>query len=1060
VTITIPTLSATAPGFLGVLHTDSGLRSLWRFAEGADTVAPVDDLLAVEDTRPATVYPAAGTGYTGPARVFDGSSSGVAATDPGRLLLQRTVTVVALVKWDHASATGAETVVAHGARGSAAERRSWQLRLTEPAAGTGRVAWVWEDRSGTEYVQSGGDFLLPATDFLLLVATREWAGDRFVLRYWMGETLLAEVESTDMEVGGGLDATLTIGCVGDGAGGFEEYFHGSIDQLAVFDEAFTQARVSNLWQRVSYWQPGAYATLCALQPPGRARSTDDSSNVRRRLRVQAGLLGVLAADAALRQSAGLPDRAFGGRLEGWEHATGIAPRPTQTIAARQAAVLAALLGAEGLSEGAVLENLAPLYGLSDLEVIRYDNVTRGVDYPAWDERGDGGVLVDEPDDEVTLRVPAFASWSTVLGDYAYRTAIGAEPVITATVEATSLSNDDLFVGFVDPLGTFAGVRLDTSASNLVNTISGATIAAYVLPVTVRVFLGGGSVKAQLNGAVAVTLGDTPAGLTHAQVALIPTTSTAPATARSAKVSDLRVVNYDSRSTQVGYVYADAAADLPSARRQLSRQQPAHAHCAALVGKRAVVCDDDLDGSDTAPCVESSRDYLLSWFPGIARAWAGNAVDLVSGELLTATGSADIDAGAPHDGPFGDQCLVFTAGMTDTWTMPNSVLNFTSSKTTALLLVFNIDSFTPGTEYTLIGNREGANLNGFEIAIDTSGNLVVRFDSGAAAPTEIALLPANLAPDLWHTLVLRYDHTAELITVTTELELGTASFSASASSTMPTALGAYRALPTPAWRCALAAVLDEEAAEAFDPVARAKYVHRTYANYQDHVENLRWLLGQGVAPDLSWGASSIDDASLAPMQRSGSASLLQVALTELAGPFGLAVSGSQAWVASDPTMGHLDTDRSALIVVGADLVSFTAAAFEDFCGDRTVVLNAGWELFMHSSSVPAIALDDNTGVAIQALLTGASATIGKHVYLLRWVASTQQATFVSEVDSATLNFAGRSPVNTDAFRIGKTRADLNGVNWTALSVAFFYTDALDSLSAAALVSLAAALKARL
>jgi hypothetical protein len=1058
----VPTLQASVPGFLGVLRTDPGLRSLWRFEERADTIAPTDDMVVVEDTRPAPTFPAVGgDGYTGPARVFDGAA-GVAATDPGELLLQRSLTVVALLSWDHASASGAETIVARGARGSAVERRAWQLRLTEPVVGTGRIAWVWEDRAGVEYVQDGGDFFLPASGLILLTATREWAGDRFLLRYWIGATLLAEHESTDMEVGGGLDGTLTIGCVGDGGGSFEEHLHGTIDQLAIFGEAFSQARVSNLWSRISYWQPGAYATLCATQPPGKARSRDDASNVRRRIRVQAGALGVIAADIALRQDAGLPDRAWGAQLEAWERTTGLSPRPTQTIAERQAAVVAALRGAEGLSADAILANLAPLYGLdeADLEIIRYDNVTRGVDYPAWDERGAGAVLIDGPDDEVTLQVPAGAAWSTVLGDYAYLTDIGAEPVITATVEATTLSNDDLFVGLVDGDGdTLAGVRLDTSATNLINTISGATIAAYVLPVTIRVFLDGDTVKAKVNGGADVTLGAAPDGLTHAEVALIPTTSSVPGAARSARVSDLRVINYDSRSTQVGYVYADTATDILSARRQLLRQQPAHAHCAALVGKRAVVCDDVLHGSDIAPCAETARDYLVSWFPGVSSAWAGNEEDLVSGELLTAAGAATINADVPHDGPFGDQALVLTEGGTDTWTMPAaSSCNFTGTATTVLVLVYYLDSFTLGTEYTLIGNREGAELNGVEVAIDTSGNLVVRFDAGVGAPTEISLLPASTATGLIHTLVVKYDHDADLITAVTELQVGTAAFAASASSATAMALGAYRALDTPSWRCPLVKVFEGDVAAAIDPVATARNVHRVFANYPGHADHVRLRLAQGIDPDFSWSSSSIDNIGRELIAASGGATFAQVSVGNLAGPFALSLAGgSQSWIANDTTIGHLDTDRSTLIVACVDVVSF-GGGFETICGDQAVFGDAGWFLGL-LAGLPTFALDDTTSGVATALLGAPSGAAGKHVYLARWNATTQQGLLASELASNTLNFAGRTPVNTDAFRIGQVHAG-NSVNFRGLHFAILYTDAFNSLTASQLVALAAALHAEI
>lgn len=1059
-------MQTEVPGFLGLLPDDDGIASLLRFEETEDTVAPADALGALSAVRPAGIFPAVADGYTSRARDCDGTT-GIQATDAtGALILERSVSVVALVEWDHASTPGPDTIVAHGVRGSAEERRSWHLRLSKLGGGIGRVSWAWEDRAGVEYVQDGGEFFLPASGFMMVSAAREWCGDQFLLRYWIGETLLAEHTSGDLEVGGGLGATVTIGCCGDGAGSFAEHFHGRIDQVGVFRSALTQAQVRHIWRRVALWGPDLYRAVRDLQPVGAARTREPSSLVQRRIRTQSGALAGASALVALRADAGLPDRAFGPRLELWERTTGRQHKSTDSVATRQARVLAALRGEQGLSAEKILENLAPLYGLDagELEVIRYSNVTRGVEYPAWEERGAGGVLVDEPDDEITLVVPLGASWSTTLGDFAYRTSIGAEPILTATVEATTLSNDDIFVGFADNAGDApAGVKLDTSALQLINTVSGASLGAYVLPVTVRVYLDGTAVHARINGGASVALGTVSADMAYAQVALIPTTSSPPASARSARLSDVRVQDLDSRATQVGYIYGATATDIAGARRQLARQQPAQAHCAALVGRRGIVCDDELHGTDGAPLPGTLRDYVLSWFPGVARVWAGSDSDLLSGELLMAAGPATIDAGFLHEGPLGDQALRFTAGLTRTWTMPAaSSCNFTSATTTLLLLVFAIESFTGGTEYTLIGNRTGADLAGFEVAINTSGALVVRFDAGAGAPTEVTLQAANITTGLVHVLALKYDHASALIAAATELEVGTASFAASASSSAATALGAYRSLNTPSWRCPLVAVFNGDAAEALDPVTLAKYVHAAYPNYPDHVEQLRMLLGQDVKPDLCWagGGAIAESDGLETLQSNASAAILQVPITALAGPFALTVSGSQAWVADDATIGHLDTDNSALIVICADLVSFTAGVFEDLCGDRTVVLDAGWEIGISSAGVPFCTLDDNVGGSVAGSLTSASATVGKHVYLLRWIGATQQAVFASEVSSAALNFAGRTPVTAAPFRIGKTRSDLNSVNWNALHVAILYTEAFDAFSASELVSLAAALKAQI
>jgi hypothetical protein len=1058
VSVTIQTVSTEVPGALGLLPDDEGIRALLRFEETESSLAPVDDLGALSAVRPVGAFPPVVAGYTSRAREL-GGMSGIQATDArGALLLDRTVSIVALVEWDHAATAGPDALAVHGARGSAVERRSWHLRLSKPGGGVGRVQWVWEDRAGTEHAQGGGDFFLPAGGFMMVAATREWRGDSFLLRYWVGEKLLAQLETTDLEVGGGIGATVTVGCVGDGLGGFGEYFHGRIDQLAVLGAALTQAQVTHLWQRIAVWPADVYAALRDLQPVGAARSQDPTSLVQRRIRTQSGVLAATSALLAMRADAGLPDRAYGPRLALWERTTGQRVFPADSVATRQARVLAALRGEQGLTAEALRENLAPLYGCDpeELEILRFDNIARGIDYPAWTEAGDGAVLIDAPNDRVTLRVAAGAQYSSALGGFSYQTAALVEALVACTVESTSLTNDDLFVGFADHKDvTLAGVKLDTSTGQLVNTISGANVQAYTLPLDLIVFLEGATVNARINGAAAISLGTPASELLFAEVSLRPISATVPGAARSATVSGLFVQNLDSRQTQVGYLYAAEAVDLLGARQQLARQQPAHAFTAALT-TRALRCDDPVNGVEQAPIVETELNVLRAMLGNdVALAWAGSAIDLVAGETLVAAGTAGIDANVQGTGPFGDQAFVFATGTTDTWSLPSAAsLNFTNTSSAAFVLVYYISAFTPGTEYTLLGNREGAQLNGVEVAISTSGELLVRFDAGAPALTELTL--ASTAPG-WHCLVVRYEHASDTITASTELQAVTALFAASASSATPVALGAYRTLPTPSWRCALFAVLEDAAAQALDPVATAVYAHRAWANLPDHSEELRHTLQAGVAPDLCWAGSSIDGAGLNPLARMSNALLQACTLTRLAGPACLGLFGTQEWRAQDASIGHLDGTSSALIVVGANIVSF-GASLESLCGDRsgTGASDAGWELGIASGGIPRFNVDDAGGSVVSLDLTAASSGAGKHAYLIHWRASDQAVTFVSEVSGTTGSFAGRNPFTTNLFRFGTVRG-LTGVAWDVLMFAVLYTNAFGALSAGQLVTLAASVK---
>jgi hypothetical protein len=1061
VSVTVQTVTTGVPGSLGFLPDDHGIQALLRFEETDASLAPVEDLGALSAVRPVGAFPAVVDGYTSRARELDGLSA-IQATDAlGTLILDRTVSIVALIEWDHAATAGPDALLAHGVGGSAEERRSWHLRLAKPGGGTGRVQWVWEDRAGAEHAQGGGDFFLPASGFMMVAATREWCGDRFLLRYWIGETLLAELETTDMEVGGGIGATVTIGCVGDGLGGFEEYFHGRIDQVAILGAALTQAQVTHLWQRIAVWPQDLYAALRDLQPVGEARTRDPASLVQRRIRTQSGVLAATSALLQLRSDAGLPDRAYGPRLELWERTTGQRAHAADSVATRQARVLAALRGEQGLTAAALRENLAPLYGCDpeDFEILRFDNIARGIDYAAWAEAGDGAVLIDAPNDRVTLRVAAGAQYSIGLGGYSYQTTALTEALIACTVESTSLSNDDLFVGFATYAErTLAGIRLDTSAGQLVNTLSGANVQAYTLPLDLIVFLDDeGNVGARIGGGAAISLGAAPSGLIRAVLSLRPISTSVPGSARSATVSALFVQNLDSRQTQVGYLYNAEAVDLAGARRQLARQQPAHAFAAALT-TRALRCDDLVNGLEQAPLVETALNVLRAMLGPVSRAWAGSAVDVVAGELLVAAGTAGVDASVPSAGPFGDQSLVLAAGTTDKWTLPSAAaLNFNATRHVAFVLVYYISAFTLGTEYTLLGNREGGDLQGVEVAIGTSGNLLVRFDAGVPALTQLSLVPVNTSAG-WHCLVVRYDPDTDDITAATELQVVTASFSASAASATPMALGSYRGLPTPSWRCPLLGVLEDAAAQALDPVATAVHAHRAWANLQQHGEELRHILQAGEAPDLYWAGSSIDGAGLQPLTLLNNGLLLACTLTRLAGPACLGLFGTCEWRAQDAAIGHLDLTSSALIVVGADIISF-GAGLESLCGDRsgTGVSDAGWELGINTGGIPRFTVDDAGGAPVNLDLTAASSVAGKHAYLIRWSASDQSLTFVSEISASAASFAGRNPATANLFRFGPVRG-LSGVAWDALMFAILYTNAFDALTAGQLLALAARVQA--
>jgi hypothetical protein len=793
--VTVPTLAAQVPGYLGLLPDDHGIRALLRFAEADAVVAPVDDFGELSNVRPAAAFPAVDEGYTGRARIFDGTTAGIQATDAtGRLILPRTVSVIALASWDSLATSGPDTLIVHGARGTSTERRSWGLRVAKPFPGVGRLEWVWEDRAGVEKLQPGGEFFAPASGFLLLAATREWAGTRFLLRYWAGETLLAEHESTDLEVGGGFPATVTIGCAGDGLGGTVERWHGAIDQLAVFTTALTQAQVSGIWRRLATWQPGVYGTVRALQPPGTARTRAPDSLVERKLRVQGGLLGTAAAEIALRADAGLPDRAYGPRLASWESVTGQRPSLADGIATRRARVLATFKLLQNLSESASDERLAPLIG-NTIEYLR-----QGHDYdhdfadgmPSYLHRQDGG-------------------GSTSL------TGTAARLAVTASQPAPWPHRAVMFRAPIEgaPLGFSAGIVVDTAASTftilelsglaLFDVLTGAGIFLGITgstPAIVRATLdsSGASGVTQLAASVApdqylriaMIASDTlriswdpddfanPASSTTVAIAFTPThvaivhTEASGGAGVPAAVAVKRFMAHHPNSERIfAYTaYRDPVLpgplDLDGAR--LVARRTAAANAQAMVATvRAVVCSDRFNGAGHAPLGEAGHsDYVTtfqSYVPGatLAHLWVGTPEDRVTGDLLTAeAGASQGFTDTRSSSPLEYRALKVANGTLQCWRAADAAIgDWTTTRSSLVALAYNIAAFTAGTFQQLLSKcaMPSGTSTGWELFIAPSQRLTLATDdpddpaAGPQLPTAVTWVSPG-----WRVVLLRWNAT--------------------------------------------------------------------------------------------------------------------------------------------------------------------------------------------------------------------------------------------------------------------------------------------------------------
>lgn len=796
--ITVPVLTTQVPGYLGLLPAeDYGIRALLRFAEADAAIGPVDDLGELASFRPAAAFPTVVAGYTGRARLFNGTTTGVQATDAtGRLILPRTVSVVALASWDSLATSGPDTLIVHGARGTSTERRSWGLRVAKPFPGVGRIEWVWEDRAGVEKLQPGGEFFAPASGFLLLAATREWAGTRFLLRYWAGETLLAEHESTDLEVGGGFPATVTIGCAGDGLGGIVERWHGAIDQVAVFTTALTQAQVSGLWRRLATWQPGVYGTVRGLQSLGTARTKDPESRAERRLRVQGGIIGTAAAEIALRGDAGLPDRAFGPRLASWERVTGQRSSLADDIATRRARVLATFKLLRNLSESASDERLAPLLG-NTLEYLR-----QGHDYdhdfangmPSYLHRQDGGGSTSLTGAAGRLAVTAsqVAPWphravmcrapieGAPLGFSAGIVVDRAASTLSASFKLSGIAVYDALTG----AGIFLGIAGSSTPDVVYAALSGAGIPGYTqIAVTVDplqylriAVIAGNAVKLSwdpddfANPANSTTV---PIAFTPTHVAIVQTEVDGSAAAASAMAVKRFMAHHPNSERIFAYTaYRDPTLpgplDLDGAR--LVARRTAAANAQAMVATvRAVVCSDRFNGAGHAPLGEAGQsDYVAtfqSYVPGatLAHLWVGTPEDRVTGDMLTAeAGASQGFTDTRSSSPLEYRALKVANGTLQCWRAGDAAVGeWTTTRSSLVALAYNVAAYTAGTFQQLLskcGVPSGTST-GWELFIAPSQRLTLATDdpddppAGPQLPTALTWVSPG-----WRVVLLRWNAT--------------------------------------------------------------------------------------------------------------------------------------------------------------------------------------------------------------------------------------------------------------------------------------------------------------
>lgn len=376
------------PGAIG-LHDRSPV-ILLRFDEEADEIPPADSAghlsdLVTTGTPSDITLPVVTDGVLGRARAFaPGDQTGFLASDvdSGTTLLTRDVTIQVVIRWDSATQEDYGSpgcVIARGNNsGPIAQYTSYGLEIEPTGGGEGNLRWFWMDVGGGLTVQSGGAFANP-DGFTMLTATRRWeAPDRVVLRYYIGDTLLNEVISSDGSIGGGTTGMTQVGHWTDG--GPANYLAGDLDELMVLDRELSIEEIEATWLRITQYQPLGHQLFTELHDPGFPLPNNPAADVQLETRMIGHAIGLAAAAAENMRANMLPGRSYGQVLDDWETATRPRRVPGQDVDTRRARVVARMRQRRGVSVGGIQDALVGLLDgadpTTDLEFIAFDNTVR------------------------------------------------------------------------------------------------------------------------------------------------------------------------------------------------------------------------------------------------------------------------------------------------------------------------------------------------------------------------------------------------------------------------------------------------------------------------------------------------------------------------------------------------------------------------------------------------------------------------------------------------------------------------------------------------------------
>jgi hypothetical protein len=373
----------------------------WRFDEQHDSVTPTDETGTLADlepgsalARPAVVKVSDGFGRRFTADPATGLEAGDAAD---ALDTSGNVSVLAILAFDADAQNAATPSDGDLVARMIPDASEIGLQLTlaidgAPAADNVRLILSWL-AEGSGFINDTGVVISWAPgEEKVIAAIRERDGDAIRVRYVVdGEVLEGDDDhpTTVSEITG---ASVYVGAVPDGLGGYTNHLCADVIFLEIRGEAIAPEEVEQLWLARTVDGPRSAKALKRLLPPG-AFSEDPESFVQRELDVEAAGLAGVRNTARLRRDYLMPARAFGAHLEQWEALSGRSPAPHDTVDDRRERVEEYFQLAPGYNTADLKYQLAEILGYEDpedIDVLKY-TVDR-TDINGLTEDGNGTAL--------------------------------------------------------------------------------------------------------------------------------------------------------------------------------------------------------------------------------------------------------------------------------------------------------------------------------------------------------------------------------------------------------------------------------------------------------------------------------------------------------------------------------------------------------------------------------------------------------------------------------------------------------------------------------------------